>query len=251
MTLTAAGAINTILGSKHDLSAPGRARSKPPPKPRFACFVTRRTRPPPDTPLWNRSFSKAAYVPYSSSTTKAAIGQPTGASKLCLSCHDGTVALGMVNTRPTAIDFAGGITRMPLGPSNLGTDLSDDHPISFVYDSALAAARGELRDPVALTGKVKLDDSGQMQCTSCHDPHDNQYGMFLVENNKASALCVTCHIPGLLAGLVSQTLQQDLEWHRGESLAEHFLQHGCGQRLRELPRAPQGGDQTQAAHVRR
>ena len=46
----------------------------------------------------------------------ATVAQPNVVSRLCLSCHDGTIALGAVNTRPTAIEFAGGVTRMPLGP---------------------------------------------------------------------------------------------------------------------------------------
>src|SRR5262249_39506692 len=126
-------------------------------------------------------------------TTKATIGQPTGASKLCLSCHDGTVALGMVNTRATAIQMRNSVTTMPPGPNNLGTDLSDDHPISFTYDSALAGADGQLKDPGTLNHKVRLDHDRQLQCTSCHDPHDNRYGKFLVQDNYASALCLNCH----------------------------------------------------------
>ena len=89
-------------------------------------------------------------------------GQPTGASLLCLSCHDGTIALGDVLNRTTAIAMAGGVTTMPAGSaSRLGTDLSGDHPISFAYTSALAATRGELVAPNTLTGRVKLDASGQ------------------------------------------------------------------------------------------
>jgi predicted CXXCH cytochrome family protein len=38
-----------------------------------------------------------------------------------------------------------------------------------------------------------LDSSGQLQCTSCHDPHNNQFGKFLVQDNTASALCIKCH----------------------------------------------------------
>ncbi|MBI5239162.1 MAG: hypothetical protein HY926_01690, partial [Elusimicrobia bacterium] len=30
-------------------------------------------------------------------------------------------------------------------------------------------------------------------CTSCHDPHDNRYGKFLVKPNANAALCTTCH----------------------------------------------------------
>lgn len=99
----------------------------------------------------------------------------------------------MVHSRATPIEMQGGVTTLPTGSSNLRTDLSDDHPVSFVYDSGLASARGELKDPATLTGRVRLDHTGQMQCTACHDPHDNQYGKFLVAQNTASALCVACH----------------------------------------------------------
>ena len=101
----------------------------------------------PAAPHWNRPSSGAIYTPYNSSTSKATIGQPTGSSKLCLSCHDGTVALGMVISK-APIQLAGGIHGMPRGRANLGTDLSDDHPISFVYDNALAAINGELNSPI-------------------------------------------------------------------------------------------------------
>jgi predicted CXXCH cytochrome family protein len=90
--------------------------------------------------------------------------------------------------------MAGGVTTMPAGNSKLGSDLSDDHPISFAYTATLAATRGELANPSTLTGKVKLDSGGQLQCTSCHDAHDDSNGKFLVVPNQASALCQTCHI---------------------------------------------------------
>jgi predicted CXXCH cytochrome family protein len=148
-----------------------------------------------ETALWNHTLSQATYTPYSSSTTRATIGQPTGASKLCLSCHDGTVALGMVSSHATPIAMQNGVRTMPSGRNNLGRDLSDDHPVSFTYDSALATADGQLKDPATLTAKVRLDHNKQVQCTSCHNAHDNQYGKFLVQNNYASALCLNCHSP--------------------------------------------------------
>ncbi len=144
-----------------------------------------------DGPLWNHEMSIAVYKPYASSTLKATVGQPTGASRLCLSCHDGTVALGMVRSRPGGI--AMNTTTMPAGPSNLGTDLTGDHPVSFVYDNALAAANGNLVNPNTLPQDVRLDRSGQLQCTACHDPHNDQYGNFLAMDNTGSALCLTCH----------------------------------------------------------
>jgi len=49
----------------------------------------------PAVPLWNQTLSTGAtYQPYASTTMKATVGLPTGSSKLCLACHDGTVAIG-------------------------------------------------------------------------------------------------------------------------------------------------------------
>ena len=50
----------------------------------------------PVRPLWNRYTPIDAYRIYTSRSLDAEPGQPTGASKMCLSCHDGTIALGAV-----------------------------------------------------------------------------------------------------------------------------------------------------------
>ncbi|MEI8290395.1 MAG: cytochrome c3 family protein [Verrucomicrobiota bacterium] len=144
-----------------------------------------------DGPLWNHKMSTATYKPYSSPTLKAVVGQPNGSSRLCLSCHDGTVALGLVGSRPGGILMN---NATPTGLNNVGIDLSGDHPVSFTYDATLAAAKGSLRDPSALPPEVTLDRNGQLQCTSCHDPHNAQYGNFLVMDNTGSKLCVSCHV---------------------------------------------------------
>ena len=187
---------DSVLNSKHNLSSAGSATIKAVTETEVCIFCHTPHGASAEAPLWNRFSSGATYIPYSSTTSKATIGQPTGASKLCLSCHDGTVALGMVRNRSTPIKFQSEVTVLPAGTARLGTDLADDHPVSFLYDSALASAHGgELRDPSTLTGPVRLDKSGQLQCTSCHDPHDNQFGKFLVQKNAGSALCATCHAP--------------------------------------------------------
>jgi predicted CXXCH cytochrome family protein len=143
--------------------------------------------------LWNRSDPGNPYIPYFSSTIKADVRQPTGASRMCLSCHDGTIALGAIASSPTEIPFKGGIRYIPQdSPSNLGTDLSDDHPISFVYDEMLSLDNRQIREPSTLPPQVKLEDN-QRQCTACHDPHHNPYGQFLVMDNTASSLCMACH----------------------------------------------------------
>jgi hypothetical protein len=170
------------------------------------------------TPLWNRRLSGATYTPYTSSSLDAAaiqgsLDQPGGSSKLCLSCHDGTLAIGNVNvlnnqgstTEQGTVSIpmqgagAGGVMPPGAGTSTgytrtLGIDLTNDHPISVNYTTALAARDGELRPvdanqkwppgsgtvvgvpssgyrpglPLEPTGTGGL---GQVQCATCHDPH--------------------------------------------------------------------------------
>ncbi|MCC7292465.1 MAG: hypothetical protein IT449_10445 [Phycisphaerales bacterium] len=143
-------------------------------------------------PLWNRQMPVSNYRIYRSSTLDARPGQPTGSSKLCLSCHDGTIALGSVLSRADRIqmrteDF------IPAGLTNLGTDLSDDHPVSFFYTSGIANTDRQLVDPHAIPDQTRLDPSGQLQCTSCHDAHHNLYGNFLVLPEQFGELCLACH----------------------------------------------------------
>lgn len=194
MMLAAPALPADVVNTKHNLSVSGPGTIKATSEAQVCIFCHTPHNSSPSGPLWNRRASGTTYTPYTSSSLVGAPGQPTGASMLCLSCHDGTIALGEVLSRATAIGMSGGVTAMPAGKTRLGTDLSDDHPVSFVYSSTLASQRGELVPPSGLTGKVKLDASGQMQCSSCHDPHDDTNGKFLVLPNRASALCQTCHV---------------------------------------------------------
>jgi predicted CXXCH cytochrome family protein len=140
--------------------------------------------------IWNHKLPPVTYRLYESSTLQAQLNQPTGSSRLCLSCHDGTLALGALRVPPRGTRIMSGPLR---GRANLGTDLSDDHPISFVYDIGLVSRRGRLADPQSLPEQVRLDATGQLQCTTCHDGHEDKYGKFLVMDNRGSRLCTTCH----------------------------------------------------------
>lgn len=184
-----------IATTKHNLSVSGPGGVKAVSETQICIFCHTPHNSRPNSPLWNRNDPGLNYTPYTSSTAIASPGQPTGGSLLCLSCHDGTIALGEVLSRQQPITMAGGVTTMPIGPGRLGTDLSDDHPISFVFDNSLASKQGELVNPATLTGAVKLDKSGQLQCSTCHDAHDDSFGNFMVMDNTASAVCQTCHTP--------------------------------------------------------
>lgn len=195
----------SILHTKHNLSAssPGTVKVVGESEVCNICHTPHGVKS--QAPLWNHQQSGAVYIPYSSSTQKATVGQPTGASKLCLSCHDGTVAVGLLHKQSQGGSRQGGLLPVSHGAARLGTDLSDDHPVSFRYDSALATANGQLRDPATLLGAVQLDKDRQVQCTSCHLAHDNRFGKFLVQNNFASALCLACHNPNYWNASVHKT----------------------------------------------
>mgnify|MGYP001602495237 CR=1 FL=1 len=172
-------------------------------------------------PLWNHSTSSANYsvrsLPsgsYEGDTWRVTqAGQPDGSSKLCLGCHDGTIALGLlVNTPGSEVNPVGMTqTYMPCGPGNyscLGTNFvtggkhldgpasSGDHLVSMEYNAALANELTTVKCPSGDTtqtlkwplpaGPVKLydtkhkypppDDTGTykgVQCRSCHDPHED------------------------------------------------------------------------------
>lgn len=169
----------SIQGTAHDLSAVGGGN--------VCSFCHTPHGALAGTPLWNHELSTAVYKIYQSSSLEARVGQPTGSSKLCLSCHDGTVAL-----THTTRGGAAGVYITP-GSANLGTDLSDDHPISFVYSAALSAEDVQIRPPSTLPEQLGLDRSSELQCTTCHNAHDNQYGKFLVMSNQRSQMCTSCH----------------------------------------------------------
>ena len=190
VTPSGASARGGVAGSKHDFwvaggGAPGSSGDG---DTCVFCHTPHTTVPA--RPLWNRNFTELVFNPYSSSSMQATPGQPTGSSKLCLSCHDGTIAVSQIASSPRPVGLFGRVR----GRANLGTDLSDDHPISFVYDDALANEDGELVPPGSLTGAVRVDDASEMQCTSCHDAHTDRWGKFLLMDGQFSALCVTCHV---------------------------------------------------------
>lgn len=181
----------TIATTTHNLSVSGSGTVKALTESEICKFCHTPHNSAPQAPLWNHTNSGAIYTLYSSSTLNAVPGQPDGSSVLCLACHDGTVALGSIVNGP-AISFAGGATVMPVGTKNLSTDLSNDHPISFLYNAALATADGQLKMPASITPPVSLENS-KVQCTSCHDPHKNLYSSFLIATSQTSTLCLSCH----------------------------------------------------------
>jgi predicted CXXCH cytochrome family protein len=152
------------------------------------------------TPLWSQKLSSVtSYQVYTSTTmvNKTTTSPPLGSnSTLCLSCHDGTVALGTL-TPYGQVAMTGSLANTP---ADLGTNLQSTHPFSFITPlqpasdlwPSLSASPATTQDT---TGKVTLIN-GNVECGSCHNPHVQNIDSssdFLAIDNSQSALCLSCH----------------------------------------------------------
>ena len=203
-TQSAMAAIGTVVGSKHDFSTTGpSATYKSATQTQVCVYCHAPHSTPGNAPLWNHASTTANYTLYNtafSSTLNATTAQPGGVSKLCLSCHDGTVAVDSFGGATGSVS----VTGSPL----LGIDLSNDHPIGFVYDAALVTADPGLKAVTTAvtigTGNTGTIDSKmlfatKMECASCHDVHRSTSGTaveskLLKITANQSTLCTTCHI---------------------------------------------------------
>ena len=154
-----------------------------------------------DAPLWNHEQSISTFDPYATVTMQATTGQPFGASAACLGCHDGATAMDAFNGLETVSEgLTAFMTDNPAyGPNNnktalVGTSLTNDHPVSIDYQEAIT--NGELwLNPATDPGVAALLRTGQVQCSSCHEPHNqglDAYAFLRIDNTN-SAMCTTCH----------------------------------------------------------
>lgn len=178
----------SIVTTKHNLSSSGPGEIRAISEDRICIFCHTPHNATPLTPLWNRQITEGTnYLTYDSTTLHVTTSQPSGPSRLCLSCHDGTVALGAV------LSVSGGIamTRELTGrSSNLGTDLRNDHPFSFSYHESLPFNPDLQPSPPS---DLQFYNGDAIHCSTCHDAHSDQFGMFLAVDNQNSALCLRCH----------------------------------------------------------
>lgn len=184
----------SIRGSKHDLSVTGEGPISAVSEQQVCVFCHVPHHATDAQGLANRRTSSAVYVTYGSTTVWGVPPQPGGSSTFCLSCHDGTVALGETASGPRSVANTGPNGTLPCGRTQLGIDLGDDHPVSL----GIPAGKPDLHAP-AVGDAVKLDRSGLLQCTSCHNPHDPEFTPFLIKSQSSGlaggALCLSCHRP--------------------------------------------------------
>lgn len=167
--------------------------------------------------LWNHELTTASYTLNGHDTEKGAGTAEEDmdrVSRLCLSCHDGTVALD-------SFGGANGTTVLSADSRvNLGTDLSNDHPVGkeAVYTDELAYYKPAdyTKNSVGTgTAALRLVDLGTsrtvsvggvattkknlvVSCNTCHDAHGRGIDgagspMLLRASNAGSSMCLTCH----------------------------------------------------------
>jgi hypothetical protein len=226
-------AIAGLATTKHNLSTSGPGVVKATTEKRLCVFCHTPHRAITDmdgisAPLWNHTLSSAAYMLYSSPTLLSPRLQPDGSSRLCLSCHDGTVAIGsVVNTGSSlssiAMSGTGGSGEMPAGTSNVGTDLSGDHPVSLEINTSLIDQKAQQCTKGTVTFKICRPPVGSpvllektnnrfggtpsgvgIQCSTCHDAHEDPLpgvSVFLRigDRNNHDQLCSACHIDNCAA----------------------------------------------------
>jgi predicted CXXCH cytochrome family protein len=170
-------------------------------------------------PLWNHLLpTNTVYIPYENGPgapqTGAKASQailngmtPGSTSLLCLSCHDGSVAVNQYgNSAQPTTSQSTGVTTIA-GPYQIGKDkyLGNHHPIGFNYDD-VQAADVEIRnaDTVMLTPTTFVRDhlytgGANMECGTCHSVHNkgNAGETLLWRSDQNSELCLTCHDKGI------------------------------------------------------
>jgi predicted CXXCH cytochrome family protein len=217
-----------VVGSQHDLTAAGGAQDSTSNTDEVCvfCHTPHGGDINAPVPLWNKVLGvPGSYTRYSTLATPTfdSAEAPVGSVSLaCLSCHDGTQAMDVVLNSPGSGGYnAGGAEIDPAAIGvmtgtpvpNLGTDLSNDHPISMQYggggptdadpDGPFGGTLGDpdffapekdtinaqpiwwVDSPVGTAGtREKTDmllytrnDLGAQQpfveCGSCHDPHNS------------------------------------------------------------------------------
>jgi predicted CXXCH cytochrome family protein len=192
-----ASAQGNMVGSAHDFSGDAWNTSG---QMCAVCHTTHNGTVVQGGPLWDHDVTTAgagSFTLYTGVDLATSPDDPEavgGISLLCLSCHDGTVALDA---------FGGGgggdTIAVSYGYANVTTDLSDDHPIAIAYNNTLQT---DMADPSSassgVTGGSTIDADmlfgGKVECASCHDVHRQESrASLLIADNTGSAMCQTCH----------------------------------------------------------
>jgi predicted CXXCH cytochrome family protein len=240
-----------IVTTKHNLSSTGTGINKSNETEICVfCHTPHGANTQAQAPLWNKATNTGTYTTYAdtgSGSLDGGILAVGSVSLACLSCHDGTQALDTVINAPGSGGFNAAGARIPgvtwtganvdpttgrltaTAVTNLGTDLSNDHPVGIVYggynpgtgvidpdfiaptkhqtlnrwwvttqgNNPATRSKSDLalytRSGTAANNGVTYTNAPFVECASCHDPHSTNPLFLRVDNTKGSAVCLSCH----------------------------------------------------------
>ena len=195
----------SMSGSGHDLSVNGSGPVTATTERQVCIFCHASHAAKPAVPLWNHAPSSTSGYSLYTSSTYVQTNPPTISerSKLCLSCHDGTVAMGQTVANGLIATTGSLASKDTLGNGALNVD----HPFGFTLP---AVDDGEIQrslmasPPATSDPAVKLFNN-TIECVTCHEPHDPNRDtavQFMARSNMDSAICTACHDTsrGVLAG---------------------------------------------------
>lgn len=163
----------------------------------------------PRAPLFNRNRPNAAYrMPAFSGQQMLQDASPSDRSRLCLSCHGGTIGLDNITNLPNTYSGPGAANRTidecedchsggnPAGGLDwegvwFREDMRKQHPFSVLYDPARRPGQFQTAIGGSVNGLPLVN--GKVECVTCHEPHSQRYRYFLRASNVGNALCLRCH----------------------------------------------------------
>jgi len=217
-----------VVNSVHDMRAYGGSANDPQDRVCAYCHTPHHAATTGNDylPLWSHTISQEALQPYWSQTIQAQITPGDflmGPSKLCMSCHDGSIAVDQHYSINGTVTLSGDNYLQPTVGDYNGTTLTNDHPIGFVYNdvaTGVADVPGTSTDitkdnfinqadaTLAFKGNPSItvasrlyDAAGYMTCATCHDVHNKKnadltgtQNYLVLAPQSGSQLCLTCHI---------------------------------------------------------
>jgi len=176
------------------------------------------------SPLWNRTLSPTTFTGYNNgimmggasiagsdkrhalNAADAGGAKIAGVSLLCMSCHDGVVAMNAYSQTSGSSQNAGvGTGGKITSTAGFKGDMNNHHPMGFNYqtvqtaDAEIAATNVVMVPGTSTTiGDLLYGTNKTMECVTCHDVHNTQNQTnaerFLWRSNNESNFCLTCHL---------------------------------------------------------
>ena len=167
-------------------------------------------------PLWNHTLEEApSFTMYENGLGAPQTGPkasqailngmvPGSVSLLCLSCHDGNIAVNSWGNSNQRSQSTGTTVITPAYQIGMDNYLGNHHPIGFNYEDVQSSDPEIRLSSTYITPTTTIADhlygsETRMECATCHSVHNkgNAGETLLWRSDQNSELCLTCHDKGV------------------------------------------------------